>query len=303
MRAASDPHETAIDYPRWLVAAGLLGLLVPTYLDVYRVFWTTRDGSYGAVMFLLIAWLVWRERRALGFADPSLPAPASKVLASHRAAAWVVFTTGLLGYVLGRSQSFYQLEVAAEIPILLGLLWLVHGGAALRRLWFPIVLLVFVIPVPGSVADEMLLPLKELVSRAVDNVLHLAGYPIARNGVVLMIGPYSLLIADACSGLNSIIALSGVGLVYVHLAKHSRAWMKLTLIASIVPIALIANVLRVLGLVLVTYYAGDSFGIGFHDLAGYLEVLFAFGAFFVLDHLLGRHVQVHSAFPRKVLGK
>jgi exosortase len=143
-----------------------------------------------------------------------------------------------------------------------------------------------VIPVPGSLADELLLPLKELVSRIVDDALFFAGYPIARNGVVLMIGPYSLLIADACSGLNSMIALSGIGLLYIHLAKATSRAQTIVLLASIFPIALLANIIRVLALVLITYYAGDGAGAAFHDGAGYLEIIFAFGAFLALDHVL-----------------
>jgi exosortase B len=298
MRAAPgprDPPSGTINW--WPILLGLLGMYVPTYFSVYRVFWTTRDGSYGAIMFVLIAWLLWRQREVL----------RGSGRIAHPAVGWMLFALGLCCYALGRSQSFYQLEVGSQIPVLLGLMLLGLGDAAARRLWFPVLMLLFVIPVPGSIADELLLPLKEFVSRVVDNLLHLAGYPIARNGVVLTIGPYSLLIADACSGLNSMIALSGVGLVYVHLAQLSRRWMKLTLLANIIPIALLANILRVLGLVLVTYYAGDGVGTAFHDVAGYLEVVFAFGSFFVLDYLLSRHwsgpVLPDSQLPGKVVGK
>jgi exosortase B len=298
MRAASRSAAAPAGAFRWWpLLLGLLGMYVPTYFNVYRVFWTSRDGSYGAIMFLLIAWLVWRQREV--FRRPGT--------ISHPVAGWMIFVFGLLCYIVGRSQSFYQLEVGSQIPVLLGLSLLALGDQAPRRLWFPIMLIVFVIPVPGSMADELLLPLKELVSRIVDNSLHFAGYPIARNGVVLTIGPYSLLIADACSGLNSMIALSGVGLVYAHLAQHARPWLNAALLASIVPIALAANILRVLGLVLVTYYAGDGVGTAFHDVASYLEVAFAFGAFFVLDYLLGRSSAAPASagpqFHSKVVGK
>jgi exosortase len=151
-----------------------------------------------------------------------------------------------------------------------------------------VLLLLFLMPIPGSILDQLLLPLKELVSRIVDNVLHAAGYPIARSGVVLMIDTYSLLIADACSGLNSMLALSGIGLLYVHLLGPRPRWMKVALLMSILPIAFFANVIRVMLLVLVTYYQGDAAGRAFHDQAGLLEIGLAFGGFFLLDHLLER---------------
>jgi len=102
-----------------------------------------------------------------------------------------------------------------------------------------------------------------------------------------MIGPYSLLIADACSGLNSMIAISGVGLIYVYLAGHSSRWVNGVLLLSVVPIAFLANIIRVTALVLVTFYFGDGAGSSFHDQAGYLEIAVAFGSFFLLDAALG----------------
>jgi exosortase B len=258
----------------WIpVCLGLAWLYLPTYFDLYRVFWTTREGSYGPVMLAFIAWLLWRERAAFGLQQPApLPVPG---------VAW--FAVGLLAYILGRSQSFYNLEVGSQVPLLVGVVYLMLGKAGLARLWFPILLLVFVVPIPGSILDQILLPLKELVSRLVDNSLYLAGYPIARNGVVLMIGPYSLLIADACSGLNSMIAISGIGLIYVYLAGHSSSWVNGVLLLSVVPVAFLANIVRVMTLVLVTFYFGDGAGSSFHDQAAYLEIAVAFGTFFLLD--------------------
>ena len=261
-----------------LPMVGFLAMYVPTYTDLCREFWSTRDGSYGAVMFCVCAWLVWRERALLR------PAAAS----DHPILGWALLCLGLLFYVVGRSQSFYQVEVGSQIPVLLGTAVLLLDATALKRLLFPILLLAFVVPVPGSFTDEFLLPLKKLVSLIVDDTLHLAGYPVARNGVVLMIGPYTLLIADACSGLNSMIALSGVGLLYLYLAPPMRRWRVALLGMCILPIALLANILRVLVMVLVTFYFGDRAGTAFHDSAGLLEIGFAFGVFFLLDRVLDR---------------
>jgi exosortase len=117
-------------------------------------------------------------------------------------------------------------------------------------------------------------------------LLYHAGLPVARNGVMITIGSYELLIADACSGLNSMVALSGIGLLYVHLAGRRSPWLNAALLVSVLPIAFSANVVRVLGLVLLTYYAGERTGSSFHHSAGYIEILVAFGCFFAFDHLL-----------------
>jgi exosortase B len=261
----------------WVVlSATVAALVIPSYVDVYRVFWRAENGAQGAVILAVIAWLIWRERGALRrFAahSPLLPGLA-------------LLLPGLVLYVLGRSQSIYSLEIVAQIPVLLGIAWLLWGVHGVRGLWFPLALLAFVVPIPGSLLDPVLLPLKDWVSVSVDNLLHLLGYPIARTGVLLIIGPYRLLIADACSGLNSMVALSGVGLLYVYLAAHHGRARTIALLAAILPIAFAANIVRVLLLVLITYYRGEAAGRTFHDYAGVFEVLLAFGAFFAFDRLL-----------------
>jgi exosortase B len=262
---------------RWLpVAAGLLVLYVPTYLDLYETFWKNERGSHGPIIFLISAWLVWRERRMFRSAPES----------TMPRLGWMLVAIGLLSYVLGRSQDFFQFEAGSQIPLLAGFVLALLGKQAFRRLWFPIFFLAFLVPVPGSLLDAILLPLKQLVSMVCEELLYLAGYPIARTGVVLQIGSYQLLIADACSGLNSMVALSGIGLLFVYLAAPASRLQSVILLLSILPIAFIANVARVLILLLVTYYFGDQAGLAFHDQAGYMEIVFAFGAFFGFDALL-----------------
>jgi exosortase len=153
--------------------------------------------------------------------------------------------------------------------------------------------LCFLVPIPGSVLDFLLLPLKKYVSIIVENLLYLFGYPIGRTGVVLTIGPYQLLIADACSGLNSMIALSAVGVLFAYLIHSDNRAYNAVLLLSILPIAFLSNIVRVALLMLVTYYFGDHAGQQFHDYAGYLEIVFAFGLFFALDAILQR------VFPRR----
>lgn len=264
----------------WLpVAIGLLALYVPSYYSLSNGYWTTESGTHGPIMLLLILWLFWRERAAwLADAKPWHPIVAACVGAA-----------ALALYYIGRTQAIDQLQMASQLPLLYALITLLLGLVGLKRLWVPIALLFFLIPVPGSILDSILLTLKEWVSDSVESLLYTFGYPIARSGVTLMIGPYRLLVANACAGLNSIIALSGIGLIYVYVAGHKSKLANGVLLASVIPIALVANLLRVTVLVLCYYYFGDAVGRAFHDYAGYAEIAFAFGSFFLIDLALKRY--------------
>lgn len=282
----SIPRNVAIAWlgESWPVLAGLCALYVPTYLRLFTEVWQVSATFHGAVFFALTLWMVWRNRVVL-----FISARKTKPLAG---AIFLFFGLGL--FIIGRSQNVLLVETASQIPLLIGVLLIVKGTPALRALWFPIVFLVFVVPLPGSLLDELLLPLKQFVSAVVDQGLFTLGYPIARNGVVLMIGGYQLLIADACAGLNSIIALSGIGLAFIYLANYTNRLHIALLVASILPIALLANIIRVTCLTLITYHLGDDMGQRFHDVAGVVEVFFALGMFFVLDSLLTLNRRVPS---------
>jgi exosortase B len=194
---------------------------------------------------------------------------------------------GLLFYALGRSQSILIFEVGGILPILAGILLIMRGTAGLRGFWFAILFMVFMIPIPGSVIDTLTGPLKQYVSIAVENILYYLHFPIARNGVVLSIGYYQLLVADACSGLNSMFSLSALGILYLYVMKY-RSWMRNGLIlTSILPIALVANIVRVIIITLVTYYLGDEAGQGFiHGFAGIVLFIVALLSFMIWDWIL-----------------
>ena len=118
-------------------------------------------------------------------------------------------------------------------------------------------------------------------------ILYPAGYPIARDGVIITIGQYQLLVADACSGMNSMFSLSALGLLFMHLRGHARVLHNAVLLASILPIAFASNIVRVLALILITFHFGDEAGQGFlHGSAGMVLVLAALALLLALDTVL-----------------
>ena len=245
---------------RWApIGVGLLALYVPTFIGLARGLWTDDEQMHGPIVLAVVLWLLWQDREVLVRAEDS---PRSWVGGSC-----LVF--GLLLYILGRSQDIIIFEVASLIPVLGGVLLIMRGWQAVWRLKFPLFFILFMLPLPGAIVDVLTGPLKHHVSAIAENLLYHAGYPIGRTGVVLTVGPYQLLVADACSGLNSLLSMSAMGLLYIYLMGYNNIARNAILVACLLPIAFAANVVRVIVLVLVTFHFGDEAGQGFiHDLSG-----------------------------------
>jgi exosortase B len=270
----------------WPVLLGLCVLFLPTYQRLANGLWTTEEQAHGPIVLMLVLWLLWRSRNL--FAGLSTrPAPLVGI---------PLLLLGLALYVIGRSQSVPIFEVSAQIPIMLGTILLLSGKQALGVLLVPILFLVFLVPIPGLILDAFTGPLKAQVSVLVENVLYFLGYPIARSGVVLNIGPYQLLVADACSGLNSMFSLGALGLFYIHIVQHRDTWRNWLLALSIIPIAFFANTVRVIGLVLLTYYFGDEVGQGFfHKFTGMVLFVFSIMTLVLFDSVLNLFARRHAA--------
>ncbi len=261
------------------VIIGLLALVIPTYWYLLNNVWTASNYAHGPLVFICILAAIWQQRSEISKAKVS-----RNVLPGY-----LVFGIGLLVYFFGRTQDVLMLEVGSQIPILTGLLMILTSWESTKSLWFPLCFLVFVIPLPGIMINELTLTLKFHVSSAVDQILFFFGYPIAKSGVVLTIGPYKILIAEACSGLKSMYSLSALGLFFVYLRGRADLRQNVLLLASILPIAYFANIGRVLALILVTYYLGDAAGRGFlHIFAGLTEFVLALVIMLSFDNFLAK---------------
>jgi exosortase len=181
---------------------------------------------------------------------------------------------------LARTQGVLGAQVLSAIAVISGCVLLLAGRAMLSALAFPIGFLLFAIPLPDWMLDAATVPLKVFISDMVTRILYSAGYPIAQNGVVIVIGPYELLVRDACSGMNSIFALAAIGVFYVHAFRRRSKLRSMMLLAAIIPIAIAANFIRVITLVMIAHYGGID------RLAGPLHVLTGLGLFFAAVTLL-----------------
>lgn len=263
-----------------LLIAGLAIMYAPVFHSLWETVWQTDEQGHGPIILAVAAWLMWQRR------DKLAAAAAQAEPAGWKGWAWVA--VGVAFYLVGRVQNLVMFQMFSAIPLLVGVLAVTYGWHMVRLSAFPIFFLVFAVPLPGAIVDALTGPLKQAVSWFAEQILFAAGYPIARTGVILMVGPYQLLVADACAGLNSMFTLEALGLLYMNLVGHTNKLRNVLLAILIIPMSFLANIIRVITLVLVTYHFGDEAGQGIvHGAAGMLLFIVALFLMLVIDSLLG----------------
>jgi exosortase len=286
MRTGANSRMTAsseILPVKWFLAnpvliAGLLAIFLPTILFVAQDSWSTEQGAHGPIVMATGLWLLAREWK---LARPYFkPAPWFLVVLG--------FVPMLLLYYVSRVSAIVELEGYLMYGLLLMTLYSFVGLRALIVMWFPLFYMLFLFPPPETLVAAVTNPLKIALSGWSVDFLYMLGYPIAQQGVTIQIGQYQLFVADACSGLNSLISLSAISLFYVYLRHRANFRYAMLLFVMVVPVAVFANFVRIIFLVLLTYYGGEAAAQGFlHDFAGMTTFMTALLTIFLIDHIIG----------------
>jgi exosortase B len=264
--------------PWWICALGLMALYVPTILDLIRTIWSTEEQSQGPIVLAICLWLTWRAWPRVNDRDASQPKPL---------VGWIVFAIALAIYVFGRFQRILSIQTFSVLFTLPALVLMMRGPRQLRAALFPLFFMLFLVPLPAALVDAITQPLKLAVSSVATSILFAVGYPIARTGVILQIGQYQLLVADACAGLHTLFSLEAMGLLYLNVVRHTSIVRNVALAILIVPISFMANVIRVMVLALITYHLGDEAGQGFlHGFAGMVLFMTALTFIIATDSML-----------------
>lgn len=259
-----------LDVGAAMLLAGLAALIVPTVLRLAQLSWSTEAGAHGPIVLATGLWLIWRHRDAFAVADPQPIVPVAIGLALL-----------LPLYIVGRVTSILMLESLSLYGILLLLAYQRWGFTLLKRLWFPFFYLLFLITPPENWVFVATRPLKAALTTAAVDVLGWAGFAIGSTGAMIQIEGYQLLVATACSGINSLIGISAISLFYVYLRHGSAPRYAFVLTPLVLPIAVLTNFVRILLLVLATWWLGEDVAQGVaHEVAG--VAMFAFALMFLL---------------------
>ena len=272
-----------------MLGGGLALLYMPTLWRLFNGIWLSDTQAHGPLILAIASWLIYRAWPDLIDAyhrqhpQASIP-PISRL---SQVVGWGLLVVGFLAYLIGRSQNIEFIELGSLIWVLTGMVLVFLGPTSLKVIWFPLFFMLFMVPLPGLLVAAVTMPMKIAVSFIAETVMHGLGYPVARTGVILQVGQYQLLVADACAGLHTLFTLEALGLLYLNLMRHESLLRNVALAILIIPISFIANVIRVIVLCLITYYFGDAAGQGFlHGFAGMVLFLTALVLIIGLDSLL-----------------
>ena len=261
----------------WLVwsaiIAGLVGFLYASILPALVVqWWSDPDYGHGFFVPLFSAYVLWRQRGRI---------LATEVRPNNFGLLVMIGSICLL--FLGSLGAELFISRFSLLVLCAGLILFLTGWKVLRVVSFPLAFLIFMIPVPAIVYNEITFPLQLLASRLASSWLELVNVPVLRDGNVLVMSNYSLEVVEACSGIRSLVSLVALAVGYGYLAER-RPWVRWALALLMVPSAIVTNAIRIVIAGVSAHKLGPAAAAGFlHEFSGWLIFVTAL-VFLLLAH-------------------
>jgi exosortase len=276
----------------WVMLVWLGGLLIAANYTILKYlvlqWWNDEDMGHGFFVPVVAAILVWQRRE--------------KLLAMDYKPAWgwgiAVLLWGMAQGYVGMIAAELFLQRTSVLILLVGILLLTGGTALVRALLYPLLLLPFMIPIPTVVYNRITFPLQLFASSVAEQLLELINIPVLRDGNVLHLASQDLSVAEACSGIRSLLSLSFLSLVYSYFFDR-RIWMRWALFAATIPIAILANAGRVTITGILSEINPEWAHGFFHSLEGWVIFVIAAVMLVCLHGLLGRIARFGSTNTNK----
>jgi exosortase len=260
----------------------LLSLLVLLYASVLRLlifqWWTDPNYGHGFFVPLFSGYILWQQRERWMNSEIK---PSNFGILVMLGAVGLLFI-GSLGAELFTSR--FSLLV-----LIVGIILFLAGWKMLRAVAFPLAFLIFMIPIPVIIYNQITFPLQLIASRLATFWLEVVQVPVLRDGNVLVLSNLSLEVAEACSGIRSLMSLIALAVAYGHLAEPRR-WVRYALVLLMVPSAIVTNAMRIVGAGVLAHRFGPQAAEGFlHQFSGWMVFLGTLVLIFVCHWIL-RHV-------------
>ena len=288
MQAHTNTNEFATKLAYWapalLISAAWIILFAPVYFELSLSDWRREENAHIPFIMAIIFAIGWTHIRLGEFRTPT----GFEVVIGG-----IAIALGGGALCFGRFGEIALLTSISQFIIAGGMVLALLSMDGVRRLWFPFVLSIYLIIWPGWAIAAVTGPLKIAISGIVAEGLYAFGLPVASSGAVISAGSYELLVADACAGVNALFALTSVGAIYLYIVRRPQRAVNAVVLLSLVPIAILSNMLRVAMLVLITLFLGYDAGQSFlHEAAGLFTFAVALGMVFLVDaaavFILGR---------------
>jgi len=244
---------------------------LPVIYDLILDWYTDDNYSHGFLVPLVAGYFLWRRREEW-----------RKTVFRYTPAGWALVVLALGIFIIGTAGAEYFTVRCSLVFLFFGLAWTFGGRPILRLAWFPIAYLLFMIPVPYVVYYSATFPMQLLASKAAGVGLEIIGVPHRMQGNIILLPEYSLEVAEACSGLRSLVSLLALGAAYARLTQPTISWQLLLFVLT-VPIALAANIFRVWVTALGAYAISPKVAEDFlHEFSGIIVFVFSFIALFII---------------------
>lgn len=280
-RLTGVPVGRLVHNPLTWEAAGVLVALVVAYypvFDYWQYHWFRSDGyySHGILVPFLALYMVWMRREELRQTaiSPSTGGLALVVLA-------------LAMRVLGHLTQSSTISSLSFLVLTYGVIAFLLGWRFVRIVWFPVLFLGFMMPLPSTVFDEISQPAQEWSTIIANVLLKTIGYETQRVGNVIYIpGGFDLDVGVPCSGFKMLVSMATFAFFFAYYIRV-ELWRQIALIVLALPLALVINGLRIALIGVVGTKFGEEAGYAFHDWSGYLVLVVAFAVLFQLGRWLG----------------
>jgi exosortase len=275
---AQPPEHVSKRYSWWQPAVLLLLILwlyFPILSHLVRQWWHDPNFSHGFFVPAFSLYVLWQDRARLA----GLPrAPSSWGL--------LLMVLGLCMLIVGVLGAELFLSRCSLLLLIAGLVVFFLGWNFFRAVLFPWAFLILMIPIPAIIFNQITFPLQVLASKVAAVLLPLAGVPVLREGNIITLPAIPLEVAEACSGIRSLLSLATLAIIYGYLME-TRTSIRVVLALASAPIAVAANSLRIVGTgLLVQYWDPDKAEGFFHAFSGWLIFVVSLAMLFVLHQLL-----------------
>lgn len=264
--------------PLWqaaLIFSLLLWMYLPILARLAAQWWADPNFSHGFFVPLFAAFVVWQERGRLSRISPE---PSWSGLA--------ILAAGLCILILGQMGAEIFLSRTSFLIVIAGLVVLFLGWKFFRALLFPWAFLFLMIPIPSIVFNQITFPLQLLASKVASTTLPWMGVPVLREGNVIILPAMALEVAEACSGIRSLMSLLTLAVIYGYLMEKKNS-VRVALAVLSIPIAVVANSFRIVGTgLLVQYWDPDKAQGFFHEFSGWLVFVVSLLMLYLLHRVI-----------------